>query len=152
MLKCMQLQLVEDWATLLDCEEVKTSRSQGRPIKKWQEQSNASQRANQVIRYKDLSVLLTFSIASYHYLSSREWDMRTCILSLPSLTAPLRWITNRPNPNPCTHTATPGARLEEPINVPDGDGWGIAKLPTKSWMLTNEQRDNWAGCDSPECC
>lgn len=58
----------------------------------------------------------------------------------------------RPNPNPCTHTATPGARLEEPINVPDGDGWGIAKLPTKSWMLTNEQRDNWAGCDSPECC
>lgn len=23
----------------------------------------------------------------------------------------------RPNPNPRTHTATPGARLEEPINV-----------------------------------
>lgn len=27
---------------------------------------------------------------------------------------------------------SPGARLEKPINVPDGDGWGIARSLTKT--------------------
>lgn len=33
---------------------------------------------------------------------------------------------HRPEPNPLTQVLS-----EEPINVPDGDGWGIARLPSK---------------------
>lgn len=133
--------------TLLDCEEVKTSHSWGRAIKKWQEKQNVSQCAKRSERAAHISV------ASYNYLSSREWDTGMCILSLQSLTAPLRGNKNTVRIQIPALTQVPRALdWRSLLTSPTGTDGELLGCWQKRWMLTKERLDNWASCGSPECC